>query len=64
MVDNISASQFHERSDMPDWRVLLRRIEAGFRATSFSGAVRSSAGLPMPQTQRATTLTSISDTPV
>ena len=38
MVDNISASQFHERSDMPDWRVLLRRIEAGFRATSFSGA--------------------------
>jgi 4a-hydroxytetrahydrobiopterin dehydratase len=38
MSEPISASQFHERTDLPDWRVLLRRIEATFRAPSFAGA--------------------------
>jgi 4a-hydroxytetrahydrobiopterin dehydratase len=38
MVDKISASEFHGRTDLPDWRVVLRRIEAGFRAPSFYDA--------------------------
>ena len=38
MVDKISASQFHGQTDLPDWRVVLRRIEAGFRAPSFYDA--------------------------
>jgi 4a-hydroxytetrahydrobiopterin dehydratase len=38
MVDTISASQWHARTDLPDWRVLQRRIEAGFRAASFGAA--------------------------
>ena len=32
----VSPSQFHERDDLPDWRVLQRRIEAGFRAPSLA----------------------------
>jgi 4a-hydroxytetrahydrobiopterin dehydratase len=38
MATKISSSQFHERTDLPDWRVILRRIEAGFRAPSFETA--------------------------
>jgi 4a-hydroxytetrahydrobiopterin dehydratase len=38
MVNRISASEFHRRTDLPDWRVVLRRIEAGFRAPSFYDA--------------------------
>jgi 4a-hydroxytetrahydrobiopterin dehydratase len=38
MSQPITASQFHERTDLPDWRVLLRRIQATFRAPSFAGA--------------------------
>src|SRR5258706_5674253 len=38
MVDKISASEFHGRTDLPDWRVVLRRIDAGFRAPSFYDA--------------------------
>ena len=38
MVDKIAASEFHGRTDLPDWRVVLRRIEAGFRAPSFYDA--------------------------
>jgi 4a-hydroxytetrahydrobiopterin dehydratase len=38
MVNKISASEFHRRTDLPDWRVVLRRIEAGFRAPSFDAA--------------------------
>jgi 4a-hydroxytetrahydrobiopterin dehydratase len=38
MVDRISASQWHARTDLPDWRVLQRRIEAAFRAPSFAAA--------------------------
>ncbi len=38
MSEPISASHFHERTDLPDWRVLLRRIEAAFRAPSFAAA--------------------------
>jgi 4a-hydroxytetrahydrobiopterin dehydratase len=35
----ISASQLHQRFDLPDWRFILGRIEAGFRASSFAAAV-------------------------
>jgi 4a-hydroxytetrahydrobiopterin dehydratase len=38
MVDKISGSEFHNRTNLPDWRVLLRRIEARFRAPSFEDA--------------------------
>ncbi len=38
MANKISATRFHERTDLPDWRVVLRRIEAGFRASSFEAA--------------------------
>jgi 4a-hydroxytetrahydrobiopterin dehydratase len=38
MVEKITASEFHGRTDLPDWRVVLRRIEAGFRAPSFYDA--------------------------
>ena len=38
MVDKLSASAFHARTNLPDWRVILRRLEAGFRSPSFAGA--------------------------
>ena len=38
MVNKLSSSQFHDRTDLPDWRIVLRRIEARFRATSFDAA--------------------------
>jgi 4a-hydroxytetrahydrobiopterin dehydratase len=38
MVDKISSAQFHANADLPDWRVILRRIEAGFRGPSFESA--------------------------
>jgi 4a-hydroxytetrahydrobiopterin dehydratase len=38
MASKISPSEFHGQTDLPDWRVLLGRIEAGFRAPTFEGA--------------------------
>jgi 4a-hydroxytetrahydrobiopterin dehydratase len=38
MATKISSSQFHEQTDLSDWRVILRRIEARFRAPSFETA--------------------------
>jgi 4a-hydroxytetrahydrobiopterin dehydratase len=38
MVDKVTSDEFHDRNDLPDWRVILRRIEAGFRAPSFDAA--------------------------
>ena len=38
MVHKVTASEFHGRTDLPEWRVVLRRIEAGFRAPSFYDA--------------------------
>lgn len=38
MVNRLSSSEFHARTDLPDWRIILRRIEARFRATSFEAA--------------------------
>src|SRR3954465_3383744 len=35
MVHQITPSEFHGRSDLPDWRVVLGRIEAAFRAATF-----------------------------
>jgi 4a-hydroxytetrahydrobiopterin dehydratase len=35
MVDKVTATEFDERADLPDWRVLLGRIEACFRTGSF-----------------------------
>ena len=40
MANKITASEFHSRIDLPDWRVILRRIEATFLASSFDGAAR------------------------
>lgn len=38
MAEPITATEFHEHHDLPDWRFLLRRIEACFRAPSFAAA--------------------------
>lgn len=38
MATKISSSQFDEQTDLPDWRVILRRVEARFRAPSFEAA--------------------------
>jgi 4a-hydroxytetrahydrobiopterin dehydratase len=38
MLDQVSAAQFHTGADLPDWRVLLGRIEATFVAGSFARA--------------------------
>jgi 4a-hydroxytetrahydrobiopterin dehydratase len=38
MADRLKASEFHRRADLPDWRVLLGRIEARFQAGSFDRA--------------------------
>lgn len=38
MVERLSASQVQARSELPDWRVLLNRIEAQFRTGSFDAA--------------------------
>jgi 4a-hydroxytetrahydrobiopterin dehydratase len=40
MADIVTATEFHERGDRPDWRFLLGRLEATFRAGSFDGASR------------------------
>ncbi len=39
MTQSITQAEFHALTDLPDWRALLRRIEATFRAPSFSLAV-------------------------
>lgn len=39
MADRIPASTFHARTHLPDWRMLLRGIEACFRAPSYEAAV-------------------------
>jgi 4a-hydroxytetrahydrobiopterin dehydratase len=38
MVTKVSGSDFARHTDLPDWRVVLRRIEATFRAPSFEAA--------------------------
>jgi 4a-hydroxytetrahydrobiopterin dehydratase len=38
MVERMSATEWHRRTDLPDWRVLQRRIVAGFRAPTYSAA--------------------------
>jgi 4a-hydroxytetrahydrobiopterin dehydratase len=38
MVNRISPAEFHARPDLPDWRVVLGRIEAGYRASTFDEA--------------------------
>jgi 4a-hydroxytetrahydrobiopterin dehydratase len=38
MPEPTTPSQFHARSDLPDWRVVLGRIEAAFRAPTFEAA--------------------------
>lgn len=38
MADTLSSAAFQGHSDLPDWRVILRRAEAGFRAPSFDSA--------------------------
>ncbi len=38
MPDRLSSSEFTRRHDLPDWRILLRSVEAWFVAPSFSDA--------------------------
>jgi len=38
MADHVKASEFHRGAELPDWRVLLGRIEARFHAGSFDRA--------------------------
>jgi len=43
MVDQLTPTAFHARADLPDWRVVLGRIEAGFRAPDFDAAAQLTA---------------------
>jgi 4a-hydroxytetrahydrobiopterin dehydratase len=45
MVDKISSSTFHASTDLPDWRVILRRIEAAFRGPTFASASAFTAAI-------------------
>jgi len=38
MADKLSPTDFHARPDLPDWRVVLGRIEATFRLSTFDAA--------------------------
>ena len=38
MVDQLTPAAFHARPDLPDWRVVLGRIDAAFSAPSFEAA--------------------------
>jgi 4a-hydroxytetrahydrobiopterin dehydratase len=38
MAEKITAPEFHQRIDVPDWRVILGRIEASFEAATFENA--------------------------
>jgi 4a-hydroxytetrahydrobiopterin dehydratase len=38
--EKLTMSEFHRHHDLPDWRILLGRIEAGFVAGSFEQATR------------------------
>ena len=38
MANKVTATEFDAGADLPDWRVLLGRIEASFRAGSFEAA--------------------------
>ena len=38
MVERLTASEIHAGWDLPDWRVVLRRIEASFGAPTFGAA--------------------------
>lgn len=38
MLDQLTATQFDARTDVPDWRYVLGRIEAAFLAPSFEAA--------------------------
>jgi 4a-hydroxytetrahydrobiopterin dehydratase len=40
MSDPMTATDFHERVDLPDWRWMLGRIEATFAAETFDAAAR------------------------
>jgi 4a-hydroxytetrahydrobiopterin dehydratase len=40
MRERLTQSEFHRRADLPDWRVVLGRVEARFRAGSFSAAAQ------------------------
>ena len=43
MVDLVTAAEFDAETDLPDWRVVLGRIEATFVARSFGAVVRAFA---------------------
>jgi 4a-hydroxytetrahydrobiopterin dehydratase len=38
MTSKVSSTEFHAHADLPDWRVILRRIEAKFDTPSFERA--------------------------
>jgi 4a-hydroxytetrahydrobiopterin dehydratase len=40
MRERLTQSEFHRRADLPDWRVVLGRVEARFVAGSFAGAAQ------------------------
>jgi 4a-hydroxytetrahydrobiopterin dehydratase len=40
MRERLTKSEFHRRADLPDWRVVLGRVEGRFRAGSFATAAQ------------------------
>lgn len=39
MVNVVTATEFHARNDLPDWRFALGRVEASYRCGTFTAAV-------------------------
>jgi 4a-hydroxytetrahydrobiopterin dehydratase len=45
MVTVVTATKFHSRSDLPDWRYALGRLEASYRCGTFGGATATASAI-------------------
>jgi 4a-hydroxytetrahydrobiopterin dehydratase len=45
MVTVVTATKFHARTDLPDWRYALGRLEASYRCGTFGGATALASGI-------------------
>jgi 4a-hydroxytetrahydrobiopterin dehydratase len=45
MVTVVTATEFHARTDLPDWRYALGRVEASYRCGTFVDATALAAGI-------------------
>jgi 4a-hydroxytetrahydrobiopterin dehydratase len=45
MVTIVTATEFHARTDLPDWRYALGRVEASYRCGTFASATALASGI-------------------